>query len=237
MKKLALVDFRISNEELNSLKNLNCEILKCPPSNNLYKAVCGHPDMLIHIISKTQLMIHPNTDKQFINLLQDKYKFTIIKSKKNLIDKYPYDIFLNGVNLKNYFIHNLKYTDENLLSYVKHKKLIDVKQGYTKCSVAIVNDNALITSDKSIYNKLKNEDMDVLLLPPGDINLPFLDYGFIGGTCGLLDKTTMVFYGSLDNYKYGDLVLNFLEKYNVKPIYLSNSKLVDRGSIFFLDII
>jgi len=75
-----------------------------------------------------------------------------------------------------------------------------------------------------------------LLLPPGDIELPGLNYGFIGGSCGLLDEKYLVFYGNLKNYKYGSEVLAFLDKYNITPIYLSDSNLIDRGSIFFLDV-
>ncbi len=57
----------------------------------------------------------------------------------------------------NQLIHNLKFTDDNLLSYEKHKILINVKQGYTKCSCLPVSKNALITSDVGIYNTLKNK--------------------------------------------------------------------------------
>lgn len=234
--KLAIVDFRISNSEIKALQTLGCKVLKCPPSAKLYDAVCGHPDMLIHTISKSTLMTHLSMDKIFINLLQNDFNFDVIFSKSELNEKYPYDITLNAVNLKKYFIHNIKYTDEFLLKYMTDKILIDVKQGYTKCSTAIVNDNAIITSDRSIARALKETDIDVLLLPPGDIELPGLNYGFIGGSCGLLDEKYLVFYGDLKNYKYGSEVLAFLDKYNITPIYLSDSNLIDRGSIFFLDV-
>ncbi|MDU1347866.1 DUF6873 family GME fold protein [uncultured Clostridium sp.] len=234
--KLAIVDFRISNSEIKSLQTLGCKVLKCPPSSKLYDAVCGHPDMLIHIISKTLLMTHPSMDKTFINLLQNDFNFDVIFSKNELKEEYPYDITLNAVNLSNYFIHNIKYTDEYLLKHIKDKTFINVNQGYSKCSTAIINDNAIITSDKSIAKALSNTDIDILLLPPGDIELPGLNYGFIGGSCGLLDNNHLVFYGNLKNYKYGNEVLGFLDKYSITPIYLSDSKLIDRGSIFFLDI-
>ena len=233
--KIALVDPRISNSEHLNLSKLNCKVIKCPINNTLYKAVCGHPDMSLHVISNDTLILEKDIDVDFINLLKN-FNLNCILSDNSLKSNYPYDISLNALNLKNYFIHNLKFTDKKLLSFVTKKNLIHVKQGYTKCSTAILNDNAIITSDKSIHKALLNTDIDVLLLPPGDINLPGLDYGFIGGTCGLFDKNTLVFYGSLDNYKYKNEVLNFLCKYKITPIYLSEGKLTDRGSIFFLDI-
>ena len=69
------------------------------------------------------------------------------------------------------------------------------------------------------------------MIPSGDISLPGLDYGFIGGTCGLISKNQMAFFGNLENHPYGNHIKNFLLKYDVEPIYLSNGKLIDRGSI------
>lgn len=232
--KYAIVDFRISDEEKNNLKKLGYEILICPPSNLLYEAVCGHPDILLHIISKDTIMVHKDMNKEFVDKLIS-INFKVIFSQNSLQEKYPYDIFLNSVNMPSLFVHNIKYTDPNLMLYVKDKKTINVNQGYTKCSTAIVNDKAIITSDKSIAKALINENIDVLLLPPGDILLPGLNYGFIGGCCGLLNKNSMAFYGNLENYLYGDKVIEFLKKYDVNPIFLSNGKLIDRGSIFIVN--
>ena len=128
-------------------------------------------------------------------------------------------------------IHNLKFTDKKILDYCKDKKNIHVKQGYTKCSILPVQEKAIITNDKGIYNTLKNENFDVLLLPFGDIELSGFNYGFIGGVGGMISDNSMAFFGSLDNYIFGNEVKNFLYKYDVKPIYLNNTKLIDRGSL------
>lgn len=232
MKKV-LIDFRTTEEEKCILKANNFDPIICPPSFSLYSAVCGHPDMLVHILDNNQIVVHKNTSPNFINYLRLTGK-NVIKSQNTLTNKYPFDIFLNAVNLPSIFMHNLKYTDNEILTRVNQKKLINVKQGYTKCSTAIVSDRAVITSDKSIYKSLKNEDFDVLLLPPGDILLPGLNYGFIGGCCGLLRKDLMAFFGNLDYYIYGNQVKNFLYKYKIDPIYLHNGKLIDRGSLLIL---
>jgi len=63
-----------------------------------------------------------------------------------------------------------------------------------------------------------------------------LNYGFIGGTCGMVDSKTIVFYGNLDLYPHGNLIKIFLDKHGITPISLANSQLIDRGSIYFLDI-
>lgn len=227
MKKL-LVDFRINYEDLNTLKKLGYDVILCPPCKNLYEPVCGHPDMLVHIIDENNIIVHKDIDKDFLNKLT---KLNIHFSQSSLVEKYPYDIFLNAVNLENVFIHNIRYTDVNLLNLVKHKKLVNVKQGYTKCSTAIVNDHAIMTSDISIAKAVENENIDVLLLPPGDILLPGLNYGFIGGACGLIEKNLLAFYGDLKYYAFEKEVVSFLKKHKVEPVFLRKGKLIDRGSI------
>lgn len=231
--KNIVVDFRIQDDEKYSLEELGYSVLACPPCKKLYNAVCGHPDMLMHIIDNNTIIVHKNMDSLFINNLISLGK-KVVLSNNPIESSYPYDIILNAVNFSNFLIHNLKYTDKAILNNLNGKKLINVNQGYTKCSTSIISGNAIITSDKSIARSLHFENIDILLLPPGDIILEGLSYGFIGGTCGLIDNDVIAFYGDLNYYKYGDKVLHFLEKHKVKPVFLRRGKLIDRGSIFLI---
>jgi len=228
-----IVDYRIDNEEKSSLESLGYDVLICPPNSILYDAVCGHPDMLMHIIDHETIIVHKDMEKEFVHKLCS-YGYNVIFSNFPLEASYPGDVALNAVNMPNIFIHNLKHTDKILLEAVNSKKLITVKQGYTKCSTAIVSENAVMTSDSGIGNAFKKEGFDVLLLPPGDIVLPGLNYGFIGGCCGLLKEGQLAFYGDLNYYTYKNEVLDFLNKHKVKPVFLRKGKLVDRGSILTL---
>lgn len=226
------VDSRISEKELNTLYRENLNIILTPKSPQLYSSISAHPDIQVNIISNSKIIIAK--DSKLHSMCDLLPKISIITSKNTLASKYPDNIFLNAINLKDFFIHNLKYTDENLLKEVKNKTLINVKQGYSKCSVAVVSDNALITSDLGIYNSLKPYPIDVLLIPSGDILLPDLPFGFIGGACGLISNDTLAFFGNLKHHSYKDDIEAFLLKHNVKPLYLSDSKLIDRGSILTL---
>lgn len=229
--KSVVVDYRISEEEKNEIHKLGYGILVCPPSDDLYDAVCGHPDMLMHIIDSSNIIVHRNMPETFIRALE-KLGYNVYLSKKALKNAYPHDIILNALNIGNLFVHNLNNTDENLLHLLSCKKLLNVKQGYTKCSTAVLNENAVMTSDKGISDMLSTNNLDVLLLPPGDILLPGLSYGFIGGTCGMFSERSIAFYGQLSEYKYGEEVLKFLKKYDIEPVYLRKGKLIDRGSLF-----
>lgn len=230
--KNVIVDYRIDRKEKNVLLENGYNVLTVPKYEGVYNAISGHPDIQLCIINSNTIIVHNNMPYGFIIELE-KLGLNIIKSKNNIKNKYPYDIILNAVNLKNFFIHNIKYTDTNLYKKISHKCLINVKQGYTKCSTAIINDKAIITNDSGISKAASKNGLDVLLLPKGDIELTDFDYGFIGGTCGILDNNTIAFYGNLKHYKYGGEVLSFIEKYNLKPIYLRNGKLIDRGSLIY----
>lgn len=229
------VDYRISDFEKTTLEKLNFNIIKVPKCNTLYDAINGHVDIQVHILDKKNkvILINKNMPINFKETLLN-YKINFVESHSNLKEEYPFNIGLNAFSLNNYFIHNLKYTDKNLLSFQKNKILINVKQGYTKCSCLPINENAFITNDKGLYKALANYNFDILYLPPGDIILDGFDYGFIGGTGGLIDNNTIAFFGHLDFYKYGKEVKDFLNKYNIKAIYLKNGKLTDRGSLFAL---
>ena len=229
------VDYRISEEELFNLNKLGCNIIKCPRCGLLYEAVDGHPDMLLNLTGEKSLVAHRDMDRDFIDYL-GLLGFDVTLTKESIKGSYPGDVILNAVNLPGLFIHNLGCTDGNLMSAADGKKLVNVNQGYTKCSCAVVSGHALITSDKSIQKALEGTDVDVLLLPPGDIVLTGLDYGFIGGTCGLIDEKHMAFYGDLSFYSYGKEVQDFLKKHDVEPVYLRRGKLADRGSILGLII-
>jgi len=233
--KYAFVDFRISHEELLALENLNCKVILCEPCNSLYPAICGHPDILIHFIDNNNVIIHKDTSSTFEETLKS-LNLTVLRSTDALTDKYPKDIILNAVNTSDFFMHNIRYTDKTLLENIHDKTLINVNQGYSKCSTVVLSNKAFITSDICIYKELNIYGYDVLLIPSGDILLPHLNYGFIGGTCGMIDSKTIVFYGNLDLYPHGDLIKIFLNKHGITPIVLTNSQLIDRGSIYFLDI-
>lgn len=226
------IDYRTSKKEIDTLQTLGFTCITIPKSNSLYPAIDGHVDIQLAVLDKCkkEVIIHKNMDENFKNLLVSKGIF-FQETASSLNSTYPENIILNSLILKNHFIHNLSYTDSVLLKTQNSKKLINVKQGYTKCSCLPINENAIITSDVGIYKKLTDNGFDMLLLPPGDIELPGLAYGFIGGTGGMINKNTLALFGNLANYKYGNEVLEFLNKYNVKPIFLKDGKLTDRGSL------
>lgn len=227
------IDYRATEEELLNLQKLNINPILVPKTDLVYQAINGHVDIQLNIIDKNTVIVHKSISSDFLFTLS-KYNIKYLLSESSLSSKYPSDIILNALIMNNYFIHNLKFTDKNLLSSQKSKKLINVKQGYTKCSVLPLKEKVAITNDRGIYNSLLVEGFDMLLIPPGDILLPSLNYGFIGGVGGMISEDELALFGSLEYYKYGELIKDFIKKHKIKALPLKKGKLVDRGSLVLI---
>lgn len=232
---ICFVDYRTTKEELVNIEKQKLYPIIVPKTEKVYKAINGHVDIQLNIINKQKklIIVQKDISDLFLHELEIN-NINYLLSSKSLGSKYPEDIILNALILDDFFLHNLNYTDTTLLETQNSKIKITVKQGYTKCSVLPIGNKAFITSDKNINEALLKLGMDVLLVPPGDILLPSLNYGFIGGVGGLISPNKIGLFGELKNYIYGDLVYNFLYKYDVEPIYLKKGKLIDRGSLLTL---
>ena len=96
---------------------------------------------------------------------------------------YPADVSFNAACTGKYFIHNLSLTNEKLLLAAKEMGmvLIDVHQGYTKCSTVIVDETSIITYDEGIIKACSQyPDISVLRVAPGFVRAPgfFFHLGF-----------------------------------------------------------
>lgn len=189
-----------------------------------------HPDMQFSYFKKGNVAITNNTPVLAQQLAGIGVELNFTNS--SISPQYPYNIYYNHIILNNIIICNEKYTDRYVYDYCKENnfKIINVKQGYTKCSTAIINSEAIITSDTGIYNACKNT-FDVLKIEPGYISLYGYDYGFIGGCCGKLSSDILAFTGKINEHKNYNDILAFLHNHKVNVQELTNKPLVDIGSI------
>ncbi|MCT4619620.1 MAG: hypothetical protein N4A62_09575 [Marinisporobacter sp.] len=230
--KLVVVDGRASDNLVNNLKHMGINIIKTPYCRELYNAISYHPDILLHPINGKDMIVAPNVYEGLEKPLK-RYGVNVIKGETVLKRNYPDNIAYNIARVSNFAIHNFKYTDPLTLKLLEENQveLIHVKQGYSKCSICIVNEKAIITSDRGIAKTVEKYGIDPLVIKPGYIDLSELEYGFIGGISGLIGKNKIAFSGLLEHHPNYDEILKFLEKYEAKPIFLENKKPIDIGSI------
>ena len=143
---------------------------------------------------------------------------------------YPEDIAYNIAVTGIYAIHNFKYTEQKFLEKSPYIH-ISVKQGYSKCSVCVVSEDAVITSDKCIAVAASEAGLDVLAISPGYVSLPGYDYGFIGGASGLIDSGLLCFCGDITTHPDSYQIVDFCRKHGVEVVSLCDGTLVDVGTI------
>ena len=182
----------------------------------------------------------PLISKKIISEMEKKDKHIsnfIISGKKQVREKYPGNIGYNAIVLGDTFIHNLKYTDPAVLGEVEKRKLhkINIKQGYSKCSILPVADDAIITSDKGIFKTLSSYGIKVLLIREGGIELKDKPYGFIGGASGSVEGD-ILFFGDVSKHHDFSRIKNFIEFNGKKVIYFDDLPLEDIGSIITFNV-
>lgn len=215
---------------VNRVEELGIKVL---PSENLSKLLIFeqyHTDLqLLHYNKDTVFVLNECTSLKE-NL--KKYFSNVIEISKNIDKNYPNNVMLNCVVLNDKLICNTKTIADEVLQMAiqDNLKIINVNQGYTKCSTCIVNENAIITSDKSIYKSCRNE-MDVLLIRQGYIKLSGTDYGFIGGSSFKYNRNTLVFSGNIKLHPDYKSIKSFAENHNAELLSLTENTMIDIGSI------
>lgn len=227
-----IVDGRIGRWAEETLRSLGLDVIKTVRHPALYDAVAYHPDMVICPVSEDSMVVEPSMFDYFSRALSGR-RLNLVKGQAQLSSNYPQNIAYNIAMVGNRAILYSKYADPIAVKEIRSRRLglIEVKQGYAKCSTAVVNDNAIITSDKGIAKAAGASDIDVLLIRPGYIRLEGFEYGFIGGCCGRLADGIILFSGDPGTHPDWYRIKDFLEYYHIKAIGLDNGPLIDIGSI------
>lgn len=148
-------------------------------------------------------------------------------------NKYPEDVRLNCTFVGDKLICNPHTIAPEVLNFaVKNEyTIIPVNQGYARCSICIVNENAIITDDISVYAAAQNFFNNVLFVSKGSVRLSGYNYGFIGGCCGKLDKNVIAFNGVIESHDDCNKIIDFMSRNNMTVCELTNERLEDIGGI------
>ena len=230
-----LIDNRMRLCEKEKLTSLGCKLIELPCSKNVYSEISAHTDIFTcKLVNK--IIVEPSIFK----LIKDNTNYEVILGNTEVTSKYPYDISYNVCVVGNYAIHNFKYTDNKILQELKKYKIINVNQGYTNCSIAVIDNNSVIISDKGIFEKLKNTDLDILFLDYRlDIKLlnEKCEYsekqGFIGGCISRIGDCVFI-SGDLNKIDKTGKIRSFIEKRNLKIIDFKGMDIIDYGGILKL---
>lgn len=223
--KSMIFDPRTNEKIIKSAEQHGFRVVLADFIEGIDPSVAGHPDMqLVEINGK--LIVNPGSYGYYSKFFS---KDRLVCGKNYVQGKYPdyvaYNIALSG----NYALHNFKYTDPVVMEALGGYEKINVKQGYTKCSVA-TTPFGVITADKGIINSLQNTALKFVEVSEGEISLFGKQNGFIGGASGYSDGK-MYFAGDVTSHVDYALIKKFCDEKCIEIVCLSNDKLADIGSI------
>ncbi|QAT49690.1 hypothetical protein EQM14_07840 [Caproiciproducens sp. NJN-50] len=216
---------------LMELKRLGISAIPVDPSKSLPAPVQAHADMLCHPLGGRRVIVAKGEKRLAADLKQ--FGFKIIESVSSIAGSYPNDSGLNAARVGNKLIANPQILDKAIWDDCLSKgiKIIEVRQGYTKCSTAVVDEHSIITSDDGIATAAFKAGLEVLKIQPGHIRLPGYSYGFIGGCCGLIGRNRMAFAGNPNSHPDFCRIKEFLDRREIEVIILSKDSLLDIGGM------
>lgn len=240
MKKYCVIDFRMRKEEKEYIKSLGYELIENGFNSLVYDEISSHVDIYFTKVGN-RVVIAPEK--------RGKLPVKCIVGSTYITDEYPGDVPYNVAIIGKNAIHNFEYTDKELKKYLEtcEYQLINVNQGYTNCSIAVLDDNSCITTDLGIAKTLMDENIDVIYVSEPEIkllkrrttlfsdqtkmNFEYSDMeGFIGGAMARLGDEIIIF-GDITKFVNSEKIKKFIESKGLKIKDFPGLEIIDYGGI------
>ena len=234
-KALAVVGGDISEKCAGALTALGFELFVLPKCKSLGRGVDTHADLMLFPVDKS-VFIYEDIIKEANGLLCELSKrgYEIIPMSGSPLAEYPLDIGANCLRIGRRIFSKNKYTSPEIREYAEKTgySLVNVNQGYARCTACPVGDSAVITADPSVARAVQAQGIDLLRISEGGVALRDFDHGFIGGACGAFENK-IFFSGDVSKHPDGERITAFCRSHGIEPYSLSDEPLRDIGSIFF----
>ena len=189
------------------------------PCERLDAPVCSHADMTVGVIDGRVIVTREYFEKNgdlFSGL-------DPVITDEEQGREYPRDILLNFIDAKTAVVG----LEKHITKHAKTKPVINVKQGYARCST-LSGGGYAVSADAGILSALSSLGYDTLRISAEDIVLNGYGYGFIGGA-SFDDGRDVYFFGSLSYHKDGERIRTFLHAHGAVVHELDDTPLTDLG--------
>ena len=233
--KYVVTDNRIDKKCEETLKERGFELIKMPSFHVLQAPVSAHPDMLF-FAGKGKLVCHADyfaKAEDQLTMISRVAGLELIISSEDIDGSYPRDVLFNSAAVGDKLICRRDAVSARVAELYPEENIINVRQGYSKCSVCVVSDNAIITADRSIARAAEKRGIAVLLISQGGVKLDGYDCGFIGGASGF-DDNNIYFCGDIALHSDGDKIKDFCRAQGKEAVSLSDEPLYDYGTLIFI---
>lgn len=225
-----LVDARMTEKVKGALSSYG-EVIPLPKWGGLPEPVSSHPDMLFYPLPDGRILVgreYYNENRELFSALSDAF----VLDEKTPSGEYPFDVRFDCLGVNNVLYGKDGFVSEKIME--SYPSFVPVKQGYVRCSVAMLSESCAVTSDRGIAAALKENGADVLVIRPGHIELKGYDSGFIGGAGAPLGNGVYGFFGDLLSHPDGRIIEEFAKRHKIKAVSLSDEALSDNGGLLIL---
>lgn len=204
-------------------------------SSGVYRSIANHPDIFMCQLDRNTIVYSKSIKENELNALRAS-GVRLLRSNTVPSGNYPGTAPFNGVRVGGYFLHKLELTDTLIKNEAQNLglKLVNINQGYARCSVLPVGERAIITSDEGIKDAAIKERVKVKVVSPGNIDLPGEKFGFLGGASGVMPDGKILFLGDIATHPDFKEIDSFIKKQKIEYISLKGVPLLDAGSLIFL---
>lgn len=227
---IIIADKRIPAEALQNLRNYG-ELVLFETTGITEESISCHPDIFF-CKTPQSLIIAPNLPLKYKTILAEK-NIAFIEGDSIAGMEYHGAARYNAVVTETHLIHRTDITDTAILNNCPDLDKINVRQGFTRCSLLPLKENNFITSDEGIYKTLNKPGFRVMLVSAKNIILHGHKNGFFGGACGVAGNTVFI-TGNLNHFPDGEKVKQFILKMGYDIVELYDGPLFDCGSLLFL---
>ncbi len=142
----------------------------------------------------------------------------LTKGEKALECHYPGDSAYNVATIGRKIFCRVDITDAVLLRKAAEMgyEIINIMQGYAKCSVCPITPFAAISADVSFYRAAEKAGIDALFITNDSVRLEGFKNGFFGGAAYMKNKTTLCAKGNLRKHPDYETICVFLARYGIK---------------------
>ena len=218
-----VTDVAVNGRELDvieGLKNLGITVYPISESDFIENKISSHADMNILYLGNGKYLGYEEILPK---------EFTFVPESTPEKPNYEKSTKLNCALIGKYCIYNPKTASKNIP--FDNYTLISVNQGYSKCSVLVIDEESIITADNGIAEMSKKTGLNVLTVNQTEVSLKGYPNGFIGGIGGKLEKSILGIAGEIKYLSNNKEIIHFCRNCGVYIERICGGKIKDIGGI------
>lgn len=143
--------------------------------------------------------------------------------------EYPQDAGLNACRVGGFLIYDPHTADACVTELWRELTPVSCRQGYSRCSVCVVDGRSIITADSGIAAAARRAGIDVREVRPGLAGLEGFGQGFIGGAAFRLGGGILAFTGRISDAEERAGIESYIGERGLRADYLTDGPLIDIG--------